>query len=607
MIFRTTMATGENFPRREPCGSLIRRCVAPAVLLAILFQPFLSDAAAWSQKINVENDKELSISVSSMMEIVPSNGFFPMRIHIKNNRTSPGQWWFSFNASASYDGQSSTTCSHVFQVGANEEKTFEVMIPVCPITHSQRYAYPRISAEITGPGVNSASKVQHSSSYRSGLGALVGISQKLATRNIGELESASSTQAVALTFTRLDMNQLADDLRGFSSLDAIMMHMDDWDAMSHHHRYLLKQWVALGGSLLLAEDRAKPVKAPPVDLEKATGQWPAQGQLGWGRIIHLPLTNHAVHAEFTVKTLATLPSMFNQAAKNYESANWPLRREIPDIKQPRAMLMAIAVLMALTIGPINLFVANRRKKHIQVLWTTPAISLAASVLLAVVIILSDGFGGYGHRMLVSYLLPDEQIEVMTQEQVSRTGVLLSRDFPASPSVTLTPVEVGQNLKSSRHFRWNADGDAGGAWFTSRSIQGQILQKSQPSRARVELWKKQSDGESIMEVFSAINQTLETIYIEDHEGQYWIAENIHAGESKSLKPISEADFKSRWRSVRDMGGGRIRSHLYSVDSHRGMFFAEVKNPRRMLLESLESIHWRKERAVIMGRISEVSAK
>ena len=137
---------------------------------------------------------------------------------------------------------------------------------------------------------------------------------------------------------------------------------------------------------------------------------------------------------------------------------------------------------AILIGPVNLFwIAGAGRRH-RLFWTTPVISLSASLLLAIFIVLQDGFGGSGARVIMMQLLPDQKKAVIVQEQAAHTGVLLSKGFSTPDDLYLTPVD----FRSSGTGQYEQTGRAfAGDWFSSRRVQAHRATAIMPSRAEVQ--------------------------------------------------------------------------------------------------------------------------
>merc|ERR1712005_58774 len=82
---------------------------------------------------------------------------------------------------------------------------------------------------------------------------------------------------------------------------------------------------------------------------------------------------------------------------------------------------------------------------------------------------------------------------VTQEQVSRTGVILSSGFKSDTEMVMDPVNlppsifnpfsVGSNRTTDYYF---SEQHYDGGFFRSRSEQGFSIRTSQPTRARVEV-------------------------------------------------------------------------------------------------------------------------
>ncbi|NIP92090.1 MAG: hypothetical protein GWO24_00865, partial [Akkermansiaceae bacterium] len=79
--------------------------------------------------------------------------------------------------------------------------------------------------------------------------------------------------------------------------------------------------------------------------------------------------------------------------------------------------------------------------------TTPLISLGASLLLVVLILFQDGFGGSGQRVTLMEIGP-ENTAYLSQEQIARTGVLLKTGFTTTEHGYFSPVMI----KDSRWAR-----------------------------------------------------------------------------------------------------------------------------------------------------------
>ena len=92
------------------------------------------------------------------------------------------------------------------------------------------------------------------------------------------------------------------------------------------------------------------------------------------------------------------------------------------------------VLFGILVGPVNLFVLAKSGRRHRLFITTPLISLGASLLLILLIIFQDGFGGRGMRRVLMEVRPDagQNAAFLHQEQIARTGILTGTASPWIP-------------------------------------------------------------------------------------------------------------------------------------------------------------------------------
>jgi hypothetical protein len=292
-----------------------------------------------------------------------------------------------------------------------------------------------------------------------------------------------------------------------------------------------------------------------------------------------------------------------QLADGYRSMTWPLRKLIPDIKHPVGLLLMAVVVIAVVIGPVNLFLAARSKRPTRIIWTTPVLSLAASLVLAVTIVVMDGFGGRGHRMAALFLHAGERTASLVQEQVSRSGVLLRRDFSLPAGAVLHRANVVDRTGLDGQLTVTADGRFGGDWFSSRAITAQVIQHTEPSRSGIEVWR---DGDGPPSVFSSVDLTLSRLYVIDAAGVVWKAGTLRAGESRPLTPATLDEARAWWNERRAPSGGMLRALLDPRLAGPGCFFAEAEADRRLPLATLGSIRWVDDRLLVTGTLLETEA-
>ena len=275
-----------------------------------------------------------------------------------------------------------------------------------------------------------------------------------------------------------------------------------------------------------------------------------------------------------------------------DATDWPMVRALGAIPINAPFLIGFIVVFAVLVGPVNLFwLADATRRH-RLFWTTPLISLAASLLLTAVIILQDGFGGHGERVMVTLLCPDRREAVVTQEQATRTGVLASRRFLASEDLVFTPLKVGRFFGKSfgRSGR-----DFGGDWFASRSVQAQRAEAIVPSRAEVQLLNADAASTGAPPVVvSSIPATIKEIHYLDLSDHGWRGDNLHTGERVTLRhePSYDRSFP---------GGSALLGKLPDQMTRQPGYFYAVADDAPFI-ETLPAIRWRKQQAAYLGPVT-----
>jgi hypothetical protein len=256
----------------------------------------------------------------------------------------------------------------------------------------------------------------------------------------------------------------------------------------------------------------------------------------------------------------------------------------------RVLMLSFLLLFGLTVGPFNLFYLARHHRP-RLLWTTPLISVLASVVLMALILLQDGVGGHGHRSVVVLSMPDRATELVMQEQISRTGVLLSTTFPEVEGAFLEAIQLQDRIHGTRSFSL-ARGRHAGEWFTTRSVQAQRIEIVRGSRSRVEML---GDGR----LASTLPVTVERLLIVDDKGAFWMARNVQPGDPFSLEPAPEAE-------VQDFFGDHLE-HVTPlarmlIDRQRGRtntFFAAGAGP--IAIDTLPAISWSDDPVLFLGPV------
>ena len=297
-------------------------------------------------------------------------------------------------------------------------------------------------------------------------------------------------------------------------------------------------------------------------------------------------------------------SLATSLAGGYES-NWDLALQVGQLQFSGVFIMLFVLGFGLVIGPLNLFRFARSGKRHRLFWTTPLISIAGSLLLAVVIYLQDGIGGTGKRMVLVQLIPGDSEEVIAQEQISRTGLLISSRFATEDRIFISPISniapftgpysSGVKFKARTYNITGAD--CSGDWFASRSVQAQLIEAIRPSRARVEIIPSANGAPPAL--LSSIENDLQQVFYIDDDGKYWEAGETRVGEKKPLRPSTQSDF-DKWLGSNSGGAGaRIKYLLSQGTRRRGYFYAAADDSGNDAVATLTSIYWGNTKTIYLG--------
>jgi hypothetical protein len=198
------------------------------------------------------------------------------------------------------------------------------------------------------------------------------------------------------------------------------------------------------------------------------------------------------------------------------------------------------VVFAALIGPVNLFWLAPAKKRHRLFFTTPIISLVGAVAVGIAIVLQDGIGGDGVRRALVWLVPGESQAAVFQEQGSRSGLLVARDFTLEEGVLCAVLPVDGNIytsSASSGVFTRERNQAGGGWFGNRARQAHLLRSLAPTRARLELAGTAPDGAPIVE--STLTTELRDFRMRDADGKTWSAASVPTGQRVTLQSVGAA--------------------------------------------------------------------
>ena len=547
----------------------------------------------WTQPVNTDPASGVSIVLSSPFERVPSRGYVPCVATIKNHSGSAQQWVFSLESSSGFSSDRTTlTAEQSVRVENDHEVRVPMLLPVYPKARNVA-TYRSVLIRTVGYGVEGAQQSTLPTNYRDPKAGdetvFVGMSEKLAHDAWTPLADSLKPGA-ELVGSSLDLTLLPPDWRALTGVQCFWLTSEEYAGLDAGQQTAIRQWVGGGGNLFVCETAPDQATRTEFGLSNPAG---AEINFGFGSVAWVPYDGKLLSVQDTAKRITGLHRAGSPDPGLGEAKDWPLAQAAGVLKLNTLFLTTFIAAFALLVGPVNLFYFARQGRRHRLFWTTPLISLTASLLLIGVIVLEDGLGGNGSRVALTYLLPSQSEAVVVQEQLSRTGVLLSHNFTAREDLFLMPVDVkapsGREYHQSGRFY-------GGDWYASRSLQAQRAEAIIPTRARMELLNAEQAGSGAAPVVvSSLPMELAELRYTDAAGKFWRGQALRTGERQTLQPDPGSPL------VNSTGGSLYLDDLLRTSQgRRGDFCALAKQGQ--FLETLPPIRWTHEQAIILGPVT-----
>lgn len=530
----------------------------------------------------------ISMEITNSYETVPPVGFLPLRVEVKNGSAAERTWQF---ATTHNQGMGSTFASTTpLTVPARGKRVFDLLVPLAPQSSgSARYANLQIS--VSGYAVEDGNSSEHAGGGSSGMPtSFFGLGEELSVKNWGPLkELAEKTSKRSLDGTPLDSAFLPTDWRGLAGFEIIILNETEWRKISVAQQGALGVWVAQGGHLVLCHEAAD----APQDL-------PAAASRGAGKISHWQVGVDFID-QINKEIIVSRKSLGDRTADDY-TWSWLLAKAVGRMPTPYILVMVFVLGFAVLVGPVNFLVFAPPGNRHRLFWTTPLISVLATILIAGIIVGGEGIGGSGQRLEALLSLPSEHKAVLWQEQVSRTGVLTSSSF--TPSEQMLPLPITLRQRGGSSFSRMAGNYAlngqvwSGDWFRSRATQAQVLISAYPTRGRLELAGNEG---GIPQVISTFEQNLKEVFYYDSASAVWRGTDIAPGRKTALLRVEDKEYQKWRKDALAPAGGVIRDRFerFEKQDRRGKFFASASqlNP----ISTLPVLRWKPAGALIFGEI------
>lgn len=595
--------------------SLRHRCFGPArvIVPAILFGLFCLWAAAplrAEEKFSglmVKNGAGISMEVVLLLDRVPDYGFVPVRISVRNDSGKDQSWDFLFSTGIGFEEGLSLKYPRTVKVENGKTKTEDILVPLPGIRDDQKASRLQVSVSGYGLDNNAGYAPDRYDNYST---ANVGLSRSLHTHYEGAMTEVLKKKGTPhleksgvrdefisgrfqtfygristrqLSATVLDFAKLPADWRSYSSLAEIQVTGEEWREIPKAQEQAIRDWMALGGRLVVTGPGGENTHVP----------------FGFGGRSDVGIDGNPGPAATLSNLILELDADPALPWKLDYARGWGLMRSVGSLAVNSSLIIGFVALFGIIIAPVNLFVfAPARFRH-RLFWTVPLISIAASVLLAAVIVLQDGFGGTGGRLAAVLILPDEHKMAVIQEQAVKTALLLDQQFPLAEKALFALVPT--NHASVPDGTVSRAGDrAGGDWFSSRTLKGYQLKTILPTRARIEIVGRKEDGAPV--VLSSLPVSLKDFYLIDEQGKAWFSPGLATGERRTLQSGGSKSGEIQKLLV-TRASRNMQKMLLPMLGRTGYFYAVAGGGEGIPVETLGSIRWEDDQVIYLGAWTE----
>jgi hypothetical protein len=553
------------------------------------------------------------LNLTGVFDPPPPTGYQPVRVEAVNGTTAKRLWALNF---ASNVGDARTDSTFTVAVEPGKASTSTLLVPLCsPHSHGGGGSFwgfnsHNLNVHATSPqvGLKSASGYHQRAQ---GFPA-VAISDQLARNSLTQLNDevrklSGRGYGNEVAASRFVPSMLPEDWLGFSGFDYILITDDEWLQLTPGARNAILQWARFAGEahIYRANDS---VSLASLGVPGATSPSLTTLPHGLGAISLRTWNNDTLDAPMVVTGLKSGRDLASHLASAYVTPPpWSLQSDLGDRSFAGWQVILFLLVFGVLIGPVNLFVLAPVGRRHKLFFTTPVIAAGASLLLVALILLQDGTGGTGRRFVAVHLAPTDAVATVTQEQISRTGVLLRSSFDLPPSTLAHQVVLGSSPwtrlhrgRNSQPMKVRIDGTRlGGNWFQSRTLQAQLLRSSVATRGRIELVPT-SSPDSPPTIASSLAADLTSFVYIDAAGVEWKAPStVSHGSRVTLEKAAAAEIL---RDRLDRASAPLRDWITPALRRPSSFVATADSAPDLTIDTLPSISWKNDTVVVFGDLA-----
>lgn len=334
------------------------------------------------------------------------------------------------------------------------------------------------------------------------------------------------------------ITEWSENWLAYTPFDVVALHQKDLADMPAAVANALDNYLTAGGMVVVFGGRELPVTWTASSESRITGG--STHQIGFGRCWMLADSNPA--------NIATNGIEFLKTAAREQSAYWQMlpadsssaNAQLPVVANLRVPTRGIVILMLLfilVVGPVNIFVLNRKQRRTWMLWTIPTLSFAATLLLFVYSLLREG------------ITPDTRIVGLTllDQTTHRAATVGAEAFycPLTPSgglnfeydTEVTPqVPLAYGSGTAREMDWTESQHLERGWVSARVPAHFHIRKVETRRERIQLLNEAGQ----LKMVNGLGSPITELWLADANMNLYTAHSVAAGQKGSLLPVKLAN-------------------------------------------------------------------
>jgi hypothetical protein len=344
----------------------------------------------------------------------------------------------------------------------------------------------------------------------------------------------SATAKMPLIDFALEPSRLPASWLGYSALRAVVIGGPEWMSLTEQQRTALRKWTACGGDLIVVDAAPGSSLAPGISLASPDGSRSTVpyflGHLHRLRAADMELGMTGLLSALSAARAGSWRLPVNRAADWTLAATKGFRLRMAGIGDVHARgYLMLLLLFALLIGPLNYLYLQHRGLQPLLVLTAPLIAVAFLVLLAVYVVIGEGFGVHVRAATLTVLDQDRQ-EAVTRAEVSlypagRTpggGLRFSDDTAVVAFASEDRSDVHLDLGDGQRF------DRGLA--RARVPLNVETVEWRPARERL-TFTRENGG---LTVVNGLGATLTALFVRSPSGSFELAAPVIAGGRGALR-------------------------------------------------------------------------